>query len=143
MYDSGNQFEVITANLLGDNFNNDNDENDGDSRSDAKGPEPEALAVADIDGRAYAFIGLERTGGIMVYDISNPFNPDFVQYLNNRDFDFAIEDDIDDGGMPAHLAGDLGPEGFTFIATEDSPNGENLLVVASEVSGTVTIYQVD
>jgi len=140
--DSGNQFEVITANLLGDNFNNDNDKNDGDSRSDAKGPEPEAIEAARIDGRTYAFIGLERTGGIMVYDISNPASPSYVQYVNNRDFTYEIEDKIDDGNEPAFIAGDLGPESILFVSADDAPGDTPLLIVGSEVSGTTTIYQI-
>ena len=32
---------------------------------------------------------------------------------------------------------------MTFIPASDSPNGENLLAVGNEVSGSTTIYQVD
>jgi len=140
--DSGSDFEVITAEQLGADFNNDNDENSGDSRSDAKGPEPEAIEVAHIDGRTYAFIGLERTGGIMVYDISNPASPRHVQYLNNRDFTYAIEDRIDDGNEPAWAAGDLGPESILFVSAADAPGDWPLLIVGNEVSGTTTIYEI-
>jgi DNA-binding beta-propeller fold protein YncE len=140
--DSGNEFEVITANLLGSNFNNDNDENSGDSRSDAKGPEPEAIEAAQINGHTYAFIGLERTGGLMIYDISNPASPEYIQYLNNRNFDYAIEDRIDDGNAHAWAAGDLGPESILFISAEEAPDGRPLLLVANEVSGTTTIYEI-
>ena len=140
--DSGNEFEVITANLLGRDFNNDNDENSGDSRSDAKGPEPEAIETAYINGHTYAFIGLERTGGLMVYDISNPASPEYVQYLNNRNFDYPIEDRIDDGSAPAWAAGDLGPESILFVSAEEAPEGRPLLIVGNEVSGTTTIYEI-
>ncbi|MCH6259105.1 fibronectin type III domain-containing protein, partial [Puniceicoccaceae bacterium K14] len=37
-------------------------------------------------------------------------------------------------------AGDLGPEGMVFIPASESPNRKPLLVVASEVSGTTTIF---
>jgi hypothetical protein len=87
-----------------------------------------------VYSKTYAFIGLERVGGIMVYDITTPRNPKFVEYVNNRDFD---------GDAEAGTAGDLGPEGLTFIAPADSPNGRPLLVVANEVSGTTTIFQID
>src|SRR5690606_23757778 len=70
----------------------------------------------------------------MVYDITNPAKPVFIQYINPRDFNPLLEE----------LAiGDLGPEGVTFISSVDSPNGRNLLVVANEVSGSTTIFQID
>ncbi len=135
VFDSGDQLEQITANLLPEQFNSTNDDNDSfDNRSDDKGPEPEGVTTGVIDGRTYAFIGLERIGGIMVYDVSNPSSPEFVQYINNRDFT---------GDPEAGTAGDLAPEGLTFIAAADSPTGEPLLVVANEVSGTTTVFAID
>jgi len=135
VFDSGDQFERITAEAYPDDFNSTNSENGSfDDRSDDKGPEPEGVAIGEIDGRFYAFIGLERIGGVMVYDITNPEAPGFQSYLNNRDFA---------GDAEAGTAGDLGPEGLLFIAAEDSPTGEPLLVVASEVSGSVTVYAID
>ena len=87
VFDSGDQFEQIIAELIPEYFNSDNDDNDSvDGRSDNKGPEPEGLTIGEIDGQQYAFVGLERVGGIMVYNISDPAEPEFVQYLNNRDF---------------------------------------------------------
>lgn len=140
VYDSGSDFEIITANRLGENgFNNDNDENDPDSRSDAKGPEPEALALGVIEGRTYAFVGLERVGGIMVYDISNPESPDFVQYINTRDF--SEDPEVDDAYNPA--SGDLGPEGIVFVPAADSPSGQPLLLVGYEISGTTAVFGID
>ncbi|MGI9277822.1 MAG: choice-of-anchor I family protein [Endozoicomonas sp.] len=136
VFDSGDDFEQITANILGeDGFNSTDDENDFDDRSDDKGPEPEALAVGTVDGKDYAFIGLERTGGIMMYEITNPAAPKFVQYTINRDFSIDIEDNLAD-------AGDLAPEGMKFVAAEDSPTGNALLIVGNEVSGTTTVYEV-
>ena len=135
VFDSGNDFERITALRFGDDFNNNNDENEGESRSDDKGPEPEAIAVGSINGHQYAFIGLERMGGIMVYDVSNPFAPTFIQYLNNRDLTLAPGVGVD--------AGDLGPESIQFISADDSPNNQPLIIVGNEVSGTTTIYQID
>lgn len=144
VFDSGSDFETITADRLGSNFNSDNDENNsGDSRSDAKGPEPEAIAVGEIDGRTYAFIGLERVGGIMIYDITTPVTSAFVQYISNRDFDFDIEGRLDDGDEDAYLAGDLGPESIVFISAVDSPTGKPLLAVGNEVSGSTTFYGID
>ena len=137
VFDSGSEFERITASLIPDNFNSNNDENAFDNRSDDKGPEPEAVTVGTINGQTFAFIGLERVGGIMVYNVTNPQNPEFVQYLNNRDFS-ASQTDLENG-----MAGDLGPEGLAFIAADDSPNGKPMLVVGNEVSGTTTLYGID
>lgn len=135
IFDSGEDFEQITAAAYPDDFNSTNDENDSfDNRSDDKGPEPEGVAVGYIAGKQYAFIGLERMGGIMVYDVSNPYNPEFVQYINNRDFS---------GDAEAGTAGDLAPEGILFIPKWLSPNFKPLLVVANEVSGTTTIYEIN
>jgi DNA-binding beta-propeller fold protein YncE len=135
VFDSGDDFEQITARLIPSEFNSNNDANGSfDSRSDDKGPEPEGIEIARVFSKTYAFIGLERVGGIMVYDITTPRNPKFVQYVNNRDFT---------GDAEAGTAGDLGPEGLTFISPGDSPNGRPLLVVANEVSGTTTIFQID
>lgn len=136
VYDSGDDFERITAAADPANFNANNDDNDSfDARSDDKGPEPEGVTVAKLWGRHFAFIGLERVGGVMVYDVSNPRAPRFVQHLNNRDFSA-------DADSPQAL--DLAPEGLIVIEAERSPiPGVPLLVVANEVSGTTTIYRID
>jgi hypothetical protein len=136
MFDSGSDFERITAQRFPDNFNASNSSNDPETRSDNKGPEPEGVALGELAGRTFAFIGLERIGGVMVYDVTNPQNARFVQYVNPRDFSKDPESEL-------ALAGDLGPEGLVFIPAEDSPNGSPLLVVGNEVSGTTTIYQID
>ncbi len=134
VFDSGDDFERITAAVDPENFNSNNDENGSfDSRSDDKGPEPEGIEIGRAFGNTYAFIGLERVGGVMVYDIGSPQDPRFVEYVNNRDFD---------GDAEAGTAGDLGPEGITFISAADSPIAFPLLAVANEVSGTTTIYKV-
>ncbi len=137
VFDSGNDFERITANLIPEGFNATNDENGVDDRSDDKGPEPEAVAVGEIQGQNYAFIGLERVGGIMVYNVTNPQRPQFVQYLNNRDFSVSTAE------VEAGKAGDLGPEGMAFIRAEDSPVGQPILAVGNEVSGTTTLYRIE
>ena len=136
VWDSGEDFERITAAAYPANFNAGNDENDFEGRSDNKGPEPEAVAIGSVCGQTYAFIGLERIGGIMVYDISDPTAPVFQQYINNRDFSQTP------GPATVNTVGDLGPEGLIFIPASDSPNGMNLLVCASEVSGSVTVFSV-
>ncbi|MDC0602439.1 collagen-like protein [Aliiglaciecola sp.] len=152
VFDSGDDFEKIAAAVLGDDFNSAHTENKGDNRSDDKGGEPEAIAVGEINGRMYAFIGLERSGDLFTYDVTNPFQTAFFAHYNNRDFstDFELDDDLADPcdateGMNCDeiaMSGDLGPESITFVDAADSPNGNALLIIGNEVSGTVTVYQV-
>ncbi|MAD52850.1 choice-of-anchor I family protein [Idiomarina sp. UBA3162] len=134
VFDSGDDFERITASVHGNAFNNNDDENEGDSRSSNKGPEPEALTLGQIGSRTYAFIGLERMGGIMVYDVTNPYNAQFVDYVINRDLTEGLS--VDDG------IGDLAPEGMVFVPAADSATGKPLLVVGNEVSGSVSVWQI-
>ena len=133
VYDSGEDFERITAAAIPDFFNASNSNNNFDNRSDDKGPEPEGVTVGTIDGRTYAFVGLERIGGVMVYDVTNPQSPEFVQYINPRDFTVDPESNLTDSG----------PEGLIFINAADSPNGKPLLVVSNEVSNTTAVFEVN
>ncbi len=134
VYDSGDHLEQLTAEAYPDDFNCNNNENGSfDGRSDNKGPEPEGVTVAELWGRPYAFVGLERVGGVVVYDLSDPAAPEYVLYVNNRDFA---------GDAEAGAAGDLGPEGLLVISADDSPTGEPLLVVSNEISGTTSIYKI-
>ena len=142
VFDSGSDFEEITADRFGEAFNNDNTENTGDSRSDNKGPEPEGLALGQVGDRHYAFVGLERVGGVMVYDITDPECATFVDYVNNRDFEFDIQGEIANGDEPASSAGDLGPEGLDFATAEESPTDDPLVFVGHEISGTTAIFRV-
>lgn len=142
VFDSGNDFETITAKTLGINFNTNNSKNKPDSRSDDKGPEPEALSIGAIGNQTFAFIGLERTSGFMIYNITTPADSKFVKYINNRSFDtdFKITGDNVVKGNINH-AGDLGPEGMTFISADNSPTNQPLLLIANEVSGSTSVYQ--
>lgn len=147
VFDSGSDFERITAQIYGANFNQSKTKTKAEDRSGKKGPEPEALTTAVIDHKTYAFIGLERMGGIMVYDISNPVKAQFVQYLNNRNLTVDPKDNVEknaDGVKTYRIdAGDLGPEGFRFVAAKDSPTNSPILIVGNEVSGTTSFYRID
>ncbi len=131
VFDSGDAIERITAEALPNGFNSSSENDTFDGRSDDKGPEPESVALGEIDGRTYAFVGLERIGGIMIWDISDPKAPVFVHYANNRDFTVADEE-----------AGDLAPEGIAFVPAAESPTGRPMLLVANEFSGTTTVWDV-
>ncbi|MDD1458565.1 ExeM/NucH family extracellular endonuclease, partial [Dolichospermum sp. ST_sed2] len=122
VFDSGDQLEQITAAKTPTLFNSDGTAATFNTRSDNKGPEPEGVVVGVINGLTYAFIGLERTGDVFVYDVTNPNQPTFVQYINTPE--------------------DTGTEGLTFISAADSPTGKPLLVTTSEVSKTVAIFEV-
>jgi len=130
VFDSGDDFAQITAEQVPELFNSNGTVDSFDSRSDAKGIEPEGVVIGGIEEEDYAFVGLERVGGIMVYNISDPAKAEFVQYIN------PIDEETGD-------ALDLAPEGLQFISPEDSPNGSPLLTVSNEVSGTVSIYQIN
>lgn len=134
VFDSGNDFEVITAadETYGGIFNASNSNNSFKNRSDNKGPEPEGVIVQEINGSYYAFVILERVGGVMMYDVTDPSSPQFLQYLNSR------------GNVPGvDESGDLGPEGIVFVSAEDSPNGTAMLVISNEVSATISVYSLD
>jgi hypothetical protein len=119
------------------NFNTGHTTNALDDRSDNKGPEPESVTIGKILDSTYAFLGLERIGGFMVYNITNPNAPYFVQYINTRNFSVTPNQ--------TNLAsvGDLGPEGIVFIPRNESPNGKDLILLSNEVSGTVAIFQIN
>jgi hypothetical protein len=127
VFDSGDDLEQRTQALPNVLFNASNSDNALDSRSDNKGPEPEGVTVATFGSKTFAFIGLERVGGVMVYDVTNPTAATFVTYLNSR----------------TGATGDRGPEGLTFIRAIDSPNGKPLLIVGNETSGTTAVLQIN
>jgi hypothetical protein len=108
IYDSGNEVDSIT-------FKN-NAYDDG--RSDDKGAEPEGIAVGRIGNSSFLFVGLERADAVMVFELSNPRRPRFVQFLPCGD----------------------APEGVAFVEADKSPNGKPLLIVSSENDGQVKIF---
>ena len=113
-WDSGSYFETYIR---------DNDPTGWvDTRSDDKGPEPEGLVLGEIDGKTFAFIGMERNNGIFMFDITDPNAPSFFGYTRTSD----------GSNTP------LRPEGMSFISAADSPNGQNLLIVGYEGDGTAS-----
>ena len=133
VFDSGSAIETITAAALPLAFNSDDSNLDNfDGRSDNKGPEPEGVAVTEVDGKFLAAIGLERVGGVMLYDVTDPNNPIFLQYINTASFT----------SVPDAVGTASGPEGLTFIKSSDSPTGEVFLVVSYENSGDIDVFSV-
>ncbi len=145
VFTSGDDFEALTAQYVPDYYNASNDNAVMDDRSGKKGPEPESVTVGTVNGQVYAFVALERTGGIMVYDVTRPDEAAFVNYINTRDFTQTVEGSevYEEGELDKWVTGgDVAPEGLCFIAGADSPTGQALLLAACEVSGTVAVYQV-
>lgn len=133
VYDSGSDFERITGELYPEAFNSSNNKTELDSRSGKKGPEPEDIKVMKVNGKTFAFIGLERTGGIMMYDVTNVQKVKFHDYVNLRDF----------SGTDVSSSGDLAPEGLCLVEAKNSPTGKPLMLVANEVSGNVRVFEIN
>nr|WP_272107475.1 choice-of-anchor I family protein [Staphylococcus sp. NRL 22/194] len=128
IYDSGNDIEQRVLDLLPERFNANYegpDEIEVDGRSDDKGPEVENVVVGKVGAHSYAFVGLERVGGVMIYDITNPNEPYFVKYLYDPDNK------------------DISPEGITFESAEESPTGKPMLIASFELSGTTSTWELD
>ena len=139
VFDSGDDFEQITAKRYPEFFNVSNDSLKKEKRSRSKGPEPEGLVLGTVGQKTYAFVGLERIGGIMVYDITQPESSKHVGYFNNRQFDVPAT--LGDGTANPE-AGDSGIEGLIFVPAEKSPTSTNLVIVGNETSGTTTVWEV-
>jgi len=92
-----------------------------DGRSDDKGSEPESVVVAKMGDKNILFVGLERTDTVIIYDITNPLAPQYLQSIKTGD----------------------APEGLLFIPASKSPTKKSLLIVSSEGDGTVKFFQPD
>ena len=143
VFTTADDTERITYSYLPEYYNASNDNAVLDDRSGKKGPEAEAVTVGEVNGRIYAFLALERTGGIIIYDVTDPENSKYVNYINTRDFTSIVSGSeiYEDGELDKWVTGgDVAPEGLAFASAEDSPTGEALLIAAFEVSGTVAVY---
>lgn len=146
VWDSGSLLERTVAERMPKAFNANNSESPSrDSRSRSKGPEPEGIATALVNGRRLLAVGLERTGGVALFDATNPSAPVLLDFVNRRDPSVDLDQDDDRDGIPDRLAdaGDLGPEGLLVIPADQSPDGTPLLVVCNEVSGTTTLWRIE
>ena len=96
-------------------------------RSRDKGVEPEGVALIDIRGRTYAFVGLERTttSAVAVFDVTDPNQATFLDMIVTP--------------------GDLSPEGLSVFAYR----GNFYLAIANEVPAigatwaNTTLYRID
>lgn len=142
VYDSGDEFERYIATTYPDVFNCADDNLQIDDRSDDGGPDPEGATVGTVGDRVYAFIGLEKFGGVMVYDVTVPADAFFVTYVTGRNLSAEVDRDKEYHDLSYANTGDIGPEGLLFIPAEDSPTGFPLLTVSNEVSGTIEVYEI-
>lgn len=116
VFDSGSQFEDFLAQYQDKGF-----DFWTDKRSDDKGPEPESITIGQIGDDSFAFIGLERVSGLFIYNVSSPYKPKGLGYIDLKG------------------NGDIGPEGLEFIP-RDSHTG--WLLVTNEVSNTISLYEI-
>ncbi len=133
VYDSESMIEKNVYQEDPVNFNSTNDETAFKDRSDDKGPEPEAIAVGKVGSKYYAFVGLERHGGVMTFDVTDVNDVQYVDFTNNRDFS---------ADPTTSEAGDLAPECIIFIPKDETSHSKDLIAVANEVSGTISIYEI-
>lgn len=141
VFDSGDELASRANTAV--NFNASNDAQEADNRSDDKGIEPEAVEVAVIGGKTLAFIGLERQGGIAMYDVSKPSSAKFLDYINTRDFTVDVCTGVDGDGECDNdeynpQVGDLGPESIEYIYREN----KHFIAVGNEVSGTTSVFEI-
>ena len=124
VYDSGNDLETLSYITMPSALLS-KDQVLG--RLDNKGPEPESVVVGQVNQKTYAFVALERSSAILMYDLTNPAAPKFVQWLQNTT-------DLTNG--------DISPEGLSFVPASQSPTGHALIIAGYEVSGTVSVWEI-
>lgn len=129
IYDSGDEFDNITCKngqycIYNERYGKiRNREN-----PDLRGPEPEGVTIGNLNNKMYAFITLERYGGVIVYNVTNPYKPSFVQYINSK--------------KGNELKEESKPEGIIFINPKSSPDRNAYVIVSNEASSTLDVYRV-
>ncbi|WP_256438882.1 choice-of-anchor I family protein [Synechococcus sp. CCY 9618] len=115
LWDSGNTLQTIAvaAGMY------------ADGRSDDKGVEPEMVVVAQMKGRSYAIVSMERTSSSMlaVFDVTDPAAVNFV--------------------TSTVIAGSISPEGLHIVEAKQSPTGRSQLIVSNEVSNTLDVFDLE
>ena len=100
--------------------------------------------MGTVDGRTYAFVALERTGGVMVYDVTEPASAQYVNYINTGTLPpwWRAPRNTRTGSWTSGSPAATWPPRACCSDASVSPTGEALLLAACEVSGTVAVYQV-
>ncbi len=123
VFDSASMLSRLIADIRPDLFNQ--DDGDFDDRSDDKGVEPEAITVGEVEGRMMLFVGLERDNGVVIFDITDPSAPSYVNYIDGQ------------------AQGNISPETIAFISAEDSLTGNAQILIAYEGDGNTVLYELD
>jgi len=137
VFDSGSMLEEFVRTNAPLTFNMNNGTSAAiDTRSDDKGPEPEALAFGEVDGRQYIFVGAERQNGIFQFDITDLNRVGIVGYYN-----------VVDGTSVVTGTRFVSPETIRFVSAAESPTGRPVLIVGYEgiadaIDGSVAILEV-
>jgi len=105
----------------------------GQDRSDDKGAEPEGVAVGMVGDRRIAILGLERMTALAIFDITNPGNPVFQEWLQI----------LPTKATPAKDVKHWSPEGIVFVPANKSPSGKALIITSYELSGSLSIHQIE
>jgi hypothetical protein len=105
----------------------------GQDRSDDKGAEPEGVAVGMVGDRRIAILGLERMSALAVFDITQPRNPVFQEWLQM----------LPAKASPAKDVKHWSPEGIVFVPAAQSPSGKALIITSYELSGSLSIHQIE
>ena len=105
----------------------------GQDRSDDKGSEPEGVAVGMVGDRRIAVLGLERMTALVVFDITEPRKPIFQEWIQM----------LPTKATPAKDVKHWSPEGIVFVPAENSPSGKALIITSYELSGSLSIHQIE
>jgi hypothetical protein len=105
----------------------------GQDRSDDKGAEPEGVALGMVGDRRIAILGLERMTALAIFDITEPRNPVFQEWLQM----------LPTKATPAKDVKHWSPEGIVFVPANKSPSGRALIITSYELSGSLSIHQIE
>jgi hypothetical protein len=105
----------------------------GQDRSDDKGSEPEGVAVGMVGERRIAILGLERMTALVVFDITDPRAPVFQEWLQM----------LPTKATPAKDVKHWSPEGIVFVPADKSPSGKALIITSYELSGSLSIHEIE
>ncbi len=105
----------------------------GQDRSDDKGAEPEGVAIGMVGDRRVAILGLERMTALAIFDITDPGNPVFQEWLQM----------LPTKATPAKDVKHWSPEGIVFVPADKSPSGKALIITSYELSGSLSIHQIE